>query len=464
MGLDTRWWNLSFGVAMAAGVGGCGPTVLLPEDDEGIADAGDTGDTGEDDPDTGDFPPDEEGPEPPPPGECRTDSDCEGPYEYCLNGTCEYGGYYCSEGCCDGGCYYGECYADDDCGTGGLCDESNWYGYCYDVLLPLCDGEVPLAEQLVVPTGPDDEIVSLSFVDRDGGGQDLVVGLDGRARVVHSVADQVDIDVTGAGEVIAAASGDLDGDGDRELVLSTSIAGLLVYEPDAMGGYTQVAVELPVLGATDLAIGAFVGEAPDDLLYLADGVVGYVQGVGDGTFGPPSALAEVANGMDRLHTVGWDTGPVIGIDGTLSVTLHSAPIEASPAIVLDLSQRAGEEHTLVSGSRLGETGFVAVRSYGDWALLEAVSGPAVPIGILGALIDARAGDIDGDVDEDFIGRTDGDGLRIALTGSSAQLECQQHLEVTLAASSRWAVGDLDGDGDADIAAGNGAALVIYAPQ
>ena len=115
--LDTRWWNLSFGVA-ATTMAACGPTITLDDDTgETITDT-----DGETDSET--TPTTQ-----PPPLECVNSSDCDPgyecidnecvPYDYCSDGGCCDYGY---DGCCYGECYYYECYGDADCGVGGLCE------------------------------------------------------------------------------------------------------------------------------------------------------------------------------------------------------------------------------------------------------------------------------------------------------------------------------------------------------
>jgi hypothetical protein len=272
--LNTTAWNLSRGLVTGIVIAACGPQVLLE---------------GETDPTVG--------------GEaCESHSDCPSD-QMCLDGQCTTEGCG-SAACCNyihPDCYYDpydpydypyydtdtdtdtdadtgtgtsglECYSSPDCSPLQVCGER---GTCEDVpALPPC-ADVPQIVALELPTASDAEFVSLAFVDANGdAAMDLVVGRDGVAELLLGPGDGTPIALpVNDATVIAATAGDLDGDGDAELVLSAQEGLVLVLMDDGTGNYVEAALQ-PLDGPLrDLATLQWDG---DQLL----DVVGRIEGSG----------------------------------------------------------------------------------------------------------------------------------------------------------------------------------------
>lgn len=277
--LKTHLWNLSRGLVTGIVMAACGPQIV-PETDTDPTVGGEACES------TRDCPAGQQCYD----GRCMEES--------CGSAGCCYGSNFDAEYCYEEPYdpydpYYGtdtytdtytdttdtdttglECDSSADCSPLQVCSEQ---GTCDDVpALPPC-ASAPQLALLDLPTASDAEFVSLAFVDANGdAAQDLVVGRNGDAELLLGPGDgpPIALPVNDAA-VISATAGDLDADGDVELVLSTADGLVLVLTDDGAGtgNYVQATIQ-PVDGPLrDLATLQWDG---DQLL----DVVGRVEGSG----------------------------------------------------------------------------------------------------------------------------------------------------------------------------------------
>jgi len=468
--LDTRWWNLSLGVVATTAMSACGPTIILEGETEGVVTDSDGPETTPTDTTT-------------PPLECESQADCDPGYS-CIDNACipydDY--YYCQDGgccydeCCydyGGDCYYEGCYDDDQCGFASLCNE---YGQCDAIeVLPYCD-ELELTQLPLPDEGNDDEIISLSFVDADGDGrEDLLVGRQSRAQLYMGggEADPVDVPPAEADDVVAdAAGGDFNGDGILDLAVTDAANSLSILLGDGAGGFTpgftiatiDPVVELLALdwdgnGVLDLAGRALSGSV---VLHLGDGTGSLV------------AHLPLSNAEDvRSYAVGRFDGDGLGDvvvqnGGEGLVYLGNEAQDVEPDLYL-VSQDFSADRQVVAGDidGGGTAEIFAHRNVANnWLLLEAWQdgGEALTQYALDLTADrADMGDYDGDGIQDVILANNN---YLSLVRGSSEIgfgpvvECQSYALPGIPIE-RLAVGDLDGDGRADMAIADGSELFVF---
>ncbi len=264
--LDPTPWNLGVPVLLAAS---CGPPIIFDETatDSNASTIGTSPEEGE------------VGPSTSPsttvsstqPVDCYSDDQCPPNYD-CVDGHCYYGGYCddddycCYSECCGPECgWYYDCYSNSECAVGYACN----YGSCQPVETEqYCDS--PAFFELPIPN--DGNTRSLAFVDSPFGGQDLLLA---RADGVYRVAanDLAPVRIGGELDAYDVEPGDLDADGDPDLVVATSIDGngeVTVLMND--GAWTPVAIAgLPSYGG--VAVGDIEGDGfPDIWSFGAYGV------------------------------------------------------------------------------------------------------------------------------------------------------------------------------------------------
>lgn len=447
--LDTRAWNLSLrGAAALATVvsSACGP-VVTPE-------GGTDSDT---DPTT---------------GGCIDTSECPSGY-YCANAVCiPYYDYEClaagSGGCCGSDCYYYECYTDVDCGRGAICSGEH---ECIPIT-SLSECEAALTVELLELPQTEEPFVSLAFVDTDGPGDSLVVGRAGMAELHAGPGEApLSLPVPPGASVRDAVAGDLDGDGDADLVLSTLEGHLVTLASDGSGGFVLAADQDVATTYQDLTALSWDGDGALDLAGVGIGVDGSSAAmvhIGDGAGGfmassmlLPDAVSLAgldydADPYDDVVVQGPQTGQIFAGsptgDGTADVTLMGYPPNGTRTLL------AGHIDSVSPDDIVG----YAPQSVG----IELVAWPNAggapqyyQLGNGGAR--AELGDFDGDGSSDLV--VGNDELITYVRGlASGPLLLACHSSYPTNAPLRaMAMGDLDGNGRADVAfEANGPVIVL----
>ncbi|KIG14391.1 hypothetical protein DB30_06866 [Enhygromyxa salina] len=420
--LDPRIWNIVVGVGLVAG---CGARTIGQD-----GSAGDTLDTGETD-DTDDT--DDTGPE------CVSNSDCETGYT-CEAGVCNYWGYD------DGHHPYYECYFDQDCGAFELCSVSN---YCESLGAPPppCAPELTIGATQIPLVG---SALALQFVDLDADGDDeLVVATQDEFHVFHDLEGPA---ITSARSPTSPAiesmiAGAFDPQPGSDLMLLVD-EQLWRHGSNGADGFVAATIEdSPITGTTGLLSGNFDATGlPDDLLIWGPGGA-FV----DQSSGVPIALilTEVlaAAVLDRDAPTGGYAlrGPqdqsLFGIDeGPLVTTLFDA----------------GEPKLIVSVSSSTDARFLSLQHYSsssEWSLVRhsTTAGLLTETTIPATPVRAIAADLDGDSSGDVV----------YLSSPAAQVgvhvdplgpgSCWLTVATPLTQVAGAAAGDLDGDGDDEVA-------------
>lgn len=474
--LDTRWWNLSFGVAATTAMAACGPTITLDDGGETITDT-----DGETESDTT---PNTQ----PPPVECVNSSDCEPgwecidnqciPYDYCADGGCCYDGCcYDYDGCCYGECYYYECYGDADCGPGGLCElfqECTWVAPvedCFDApeLLPL-----PL-------TGDGDEVVSLSFVEVEGDAdEELVIAQEsGTAVLVRMDApgELAPLPFPPDAPVLDVVSGDFTGDGLPDLVGADALGRISILAGDGLGGFV-LANEAPAVGpVTQLSVLDWNGDGNPDLAMLGgDGLATIYEGNGAGDFQSVLALSTDNSARDLVTgTFGADAfdDAAVHTEERGSVFWGNAVEDTMSDGDLGFNDH-GPRHLSgadFDGGGVGDlVGYTVVETFDTpWTLLEGwrdAFGELPRQAVYNPIRQMEVGDVGGDGIPDAVGL---DAFTLTLLHGNAEggdgplFLCSDRLPLEFDAQ-QLAVGDFDGDGRDEIALSGSTGVTLIVVQ
>ncbi|MBZ5710202.1 FG-GAP-like repeat-containing protein [Nannocystis pusilla] len=394
----------------------------------------------------------------PPEPECDPD-DC-GPCSYCGDGG------YCVPG---DGCYHdNECYDDEGCAYGEVCEE-DFDLVCQEVaVIPLCDRQA----------------LELSFVDLAGPADALVVAdLDGDDDLDVAVARPGEVEVllgdglgglapggvfpTGlAGdEPVQIAAADFDGDGELDLAVLRPLAVgelALLFGQDAeftapvpgQLGHLPLALfagDVDGDGAVDLA--AHSGELHDLVVRLGDGLGGFgtEQVALAGSF-PAAAMGDMDNDGALDLAARSTFGPDVAVHrfegGAYNELLILDALGTTEHSALMTADFEGDQTDEVIGHRIVQNVEIVTTWISGWPVDRVVEAGARP---------AAAGDVDGDGCKDVISlEPTSAGFSVQFTDSTmCWLECTQSYFAGSQLSPRaLAAGDLDGDGKAEIVAGN----------
>ncbi|MCU0866626.1 MAG: VCBS repeat-containing protein [Planctomycetes bacterium] len=306
------------------------------------------------------------------------------------------------------------------------------------------------------------------------------------AAVVASVPAQLDPDLqfaelgkrqlpTDAEPTVAVARGDVDGDGDLDLVLASAFRRSRLYRNDGRGVFTDAtAGRLPIAsgqGVSALALGDVDGDSDLDLvvgsysqqseLYLNDG---------SGTFADATRLRMPVDGGARAVVLGdldgdGDLDLVVGDLGQDRIYVNNGagvfadatavrmPTESETAFALALGDVDGDGDLDLIAANYGQDRLFV--NNGSGAFVDATS-RWLPVD--NQIAQAVAfGDVDGDGDLDLVigtqlgqkrlYRNDGTGTFADVTAGRMPVDIDNTRAVVF--------GDVDGDGDLDLLLGNG---------
>jgi hypothetical protein len=492
--LDPSRWNLARAAcAVPLIVAACGPVVLQPGETDGETDSDPTNPSDPSDPsdpssDPSDptvnttSPSDPSDPSDPTVGpECFYDSDC--PYGYdCdpVTGQCVFDG--CLDGCCyeTGGyggecCYYDGCwdycYYDTDCGPGNVCDAD--FSDCYSAPQPgACDGEV-LTQIIPIAIGSD--VVSLAFVDGDGdAARELVVGHEDGVSIVPgaNAGAPVAVGVTPQAPTLDIATGDLDADGDADLVVAHGGVSPAIGTYANGGGSVFTFVASVDNAAGRVGIADFDADGIGDIAGIFDfgapsPELAILRGAGAGQYDPPYIHSTSSPTYD--FDAGSIDGPVgadlVAFDTDTVAIWHGGPLDGT---VDQYIWGAGyNEGSVALGdfSGDGQLDLARVIAYGGGTLVHFSDGDQGSfyvdrkLWIDGEYTAAVAGDVDGDGRDDLVIGSYVAGfvvLRMTLPSFDA---CIQYVDAGQA--DRQAIGDFTGDGRADLALRAGNEALVY---
>lgn len=449
--LDVSSWNLAWPLLAATA---CGPVIAV--DPSGTADgSGSATDSDTVDPSmTGDTP------------QCSVDADCDGGYD-CIDGVCEYACNYCCGASPDGENHFRcseegfyECFDDVECGPGYICENN----YCVlepgrsCAQLPNFDASISLA---FTEPGPV-EVLAYGDVGATPGflaayGTRVARVTEGDTTVlVETGADVIDMVVT-----------DLDGDAVGDLVVATAGPDAAVTPWLANGDVFTPGAALPI-EAFDLAGGDFDGDGDTDVLARVDGELVWLE-VGAGGLASTEVLLSGLIGefapFDRDLDGRSDLAAYVDGRYVVRTSIDGAEIEleapAGPGVPLSLH-----------AARFAGTGVADVLALlpdfttAIWRGGESFESPQLD-GHAGTATVAVDADFDGDGYVDLaVGRFEA-AMTIIYGGSfnpdiaSPLLDCSTEV---LVPTARLAVGDLEGDGDLDLAYTDGGSIYVALHQ
>ncbi|WAS90295.1 FG-GAP and VCBS repeat-containing protein [Nannocystis punicea] len=406
-----------------------------------------------------------------PPPECRSDSDCDGFCEYCVEGEC-----YDAVGCCgvvagpqgelELRCQGYGCEYYDDCSDGEVCEEP---GGCVLIeAIPLCE-RLPLTLSELPLQG---QAEALALVDLDGdAARDLVVVLPDAGQVEVLLGDGLggfapgEVFPTGMFEgTQRLAVADFDGDGSQDLAVSqVPLAELsLLFGQD--GVFAAPVADSAGNGPLQLWSGDFDGDGAPDLLSrgddpdmrialrLGDGMGGLGEPFGAVNLGTAKFTAAVglAAGdpaeLDLLLT-DWN-GPQVNVfEFAAGVGLEQVEALQAPGLVALDSLVAGD----VDGD--GQVDLIGHRETQGHELLTiwSLKQPRPDLRVEGAVVLGTVGDVDGDGAGDLVTGAPA-AMRVIFVAGGEGPCVQSHPLADDPTPELLAAGDVDGDGRADVIA------------
>ena len=436
--LETSIWNLTFVAAAAA----CGPTIPIDDDGEGSFDDSGSDSATDDSPMTT---PCVTGECDPP--ECYTSADCNAS-EYCYDGRCVYEPYCGIAGDdddfrCSPWPYY-DCYSDVECGP----DEQCLFYEC----VPLEDCDPAAAYQgAYFITAPDDgPIVDLAFVDQDGAApQELAIATSTRVVLASSFSPALTQIAVGE-DFVSIAAGDVDGDGDQDLVIAERGQGgqLVVLTNDA-GAISPLAT----IASPGVPIEVVLGDPENDgtvdaFVRTESGVVRHID------LGPQSPL--VATPVSAMALAGWSLAfasegqswwlPVATLEPTAPTVFNAVAMQSFATARIDADV---DEDVIGVVDEDGTTDVFAWRG--------PIGEPHAQVVLAGSYPLATAADVNGDGLSEIV--VAGLGQAVVLSSGTDVFGCQSAVPFDHAALL-VAAGDWDGDIGEEVVVSDGNQLTL----
>lgn len=394
--------------------------------------------------------------------QCNGPEDCPPGYSCSPSGYCYYDGY-CNDGtCCSPECgWYYECFSNWDCPVGYSCQYNN----CNPIEAESECAVVSLDAQIPIPLAGG--VMSLAFMDDDGDAQrDLVVGRTGSIQVV----DGATLAVT---DILVAdiypwdiVTGDVDGDGDQDIVWIDGGQGGSMRVNLNDGAWSTVNVSGSAQSLQQIELADIDGDGRPEI-YGVSSSNGTFVAFNDGV--TPFSNAEYVFDASSSLAVGN-----LDDDGQDDAVLHSYSTYAllgglSFELYGFLEQTGREQRIVTAGNFNGG-------SPDDVITLQGINGITIASAFVGyapssypyltywswQMERAETADINGDGFDDVIGAGAGTPLMVAYASSIGGVdlvECVQYvnppLDIYMLAS-----GDMTGDGVLDVAVSNGDAIVV----
>jgi hypothetical protein len=361
--------------------------------------------------------------------------------------------------------YDPECEGDEDCDLGTCISPGENWAYCEPLPIPTPCGDVPELETAWVRQGKGaGRAIGMVASDRvvllDAVVEEVPVPVSVATTDADAVPESVPVELQDGESVIGAAGGDLDGDGDIDLILSVQddarLRAVVLLAGDE-GVFAEAASVTFGEPGEPALLRRYEDGTADLLARLDSGQLSEAVGLGDGTFAEPAPATWTMGSVASLAT-----GP---LDGGLNEDI--AVIETVDDFgVIDVQLDAGLLPVGASGS-LGRSLHIDAVGGRMITLDEAPEGTSVQSVELAAFAESEsflvpaddtplAGstvtDLDGDGRSDAVLLLDGGGLNV-LFGVSTQSACLQPIEIEGSFASLHRAGS-----------GSGSGVVLSGPQ
>jgi hypothetical protein len=463
--LDPSPWNLGAPLLVLAA---CGP--LVPFDDGGTdssASASTSDDEGPNPSSTSPSGPNPTGPNPTTVStstvQCYGDQDCPPNYR-CQDGYCYYEGY-CKDGtCCSPECgWYYECFSNAECPAGYACT----YNQCNPVAAESDCSLVALDFQ--IPIALEGGVLSLAFVDGNGdAARDLLIGQAGAVQHVDGATQMITTIDAGSVYPQDIAAGDLDADGDDDVVVVDGSVGggmrVLLHDD----GWTPLEIGESAQNLAQVALADIEADGFPDI---------YGRSESNGTF---VAFNSGPGSIDSAQYV-FDPATSMAIgnlddDGFDDAVIHNystyALLNGTAFSLYGLAEQTGRERRVVAVGNFNGS------SPDDVITLQAVNGVGLASLFAGFAPEtspylswwqvpverAVTVDVNADGYDDVVGSAYGYPLAIAYGSPLDQIDvinCVQYVDPPIPVAL-FAVGDMTGDGRPDVAVSDGAQVIVLA--
>ena len=304
----------------------------------------------------------------------------------------------------------------------------------------------------------------------------LVIGLALLLAGSAATARQVPVDPpvalgSGFGNAAAIVAADFDRDGDVDLAASNTTTGKVVWLENTSAGFVQHTVDHGLSGPVDLAVADVDCDDRSDLVVAeqgSDSIVWYRKDLGASTWTLGGTITTTATGVHAVATgdlTGNGTVDVVGgLEGADQIVLWrrptcSATVWSHTVVAHDPSLTGIDDVAVVDVDRDGKQDVVgASTTEGVVAYWRKVSAGAFTRHDIDAVFPAptaiAVGDLDGDGDLD-VAATAANGPLVWWSNPGEFTGWPKTTVDTLPDGRALALGDLDGDGDLDLVATSG---------